>query len=325
MSLDNRSAILQKQVLNTHKNPQIFLFESSEREDDIVLVRPAPKAIFTKNLMVSKHYFFMAHENSQFNYQSSILSILESQIIPSLLKAEGIRTRPPSLISFSSGWPSRKQIEIFADLCVSQDQEVSQAFADHFLDSGLNKEDIFLELIAPAARFLGSQWEDDQMDFTQVNLGMIRLHAIAHGIRFAYNNGLLSKAKAKVNRVMLASAPGSLHRLGTAIVAEIFRNQDWQVVEEMSSSANELIQAVSGEWFDVIGLSISIEQQLTNLADLIAQLKRVSLNPRVGVLLGGSIFAVKESSADDFGADDICVDAKHAVGLAESLLQTMTQ
>ena len=161
------------------------------------------------------------------------------------------------------------------------------------------------------------------MDFSQVNLGLIRLHAIANEIRFAYKDGLF--AKAKVNRVMIASAPGSLHMLGTAIVAEIFRNQDWQVVEEMSSSANELIQAVSGEWFDVIGLSISIEQQLTNLADLIAQLKRVSLNPRVGILLGGSIFAVKESSADDFGADVICVDAKHAVGLAESVLQTMTQ
>ena len=279
--------------------------------------------MLTKNLLISKHDFFITHKNSQFNYQSSILSILESQIIPSLLNAERFTAGYLNLMSSPSACPSQKDIEIFADLCVSQDQEVSQAFADHFLESGLNKEDIFLELIAPAARYLGSQWDDDCMDFSQVNLGLIRLHAIANEIRFAYKDGLF--AKAKVNRVMIASAPGSLHMLGTAIVAEIFRNQDWQVVEEMSSSANELIQAVSGEWFDVIGLSISIEQQLTNLADLIAQLKRVSLNPRVGILLGGPIFAVKESSADDFGADVICVDAKHAVGLAESVLQTMTQ
>ena len=279
--------------------------------------------MLTKNLLISKHDFFITHKNSRFNYQSSILSILESQIIPSLLNAERFTAGYLNLMSSPSAWPSQKDIEIFADLCVSQDQEVSQAFADHFLESGLNKEDIYLELIAPTARYLGSQWDDDCMDFSQVNLGLIRLHAIANEIRFAYKDGLF--AKAKVNRVMIASAPGSLHMLGTAIVAEIFRNQDWQVVEEMSSSANELIQAVSGEWFDVIGLSISIEQQLTNLADLIAQLKRVSLNPRVGILLGGPIFAVKESSADDFGADVICVDAKHAVGLAESVLQTMTQ
>ena len=86
------------------------------------------------------------------------------------------------------------------------------------------------------------------------------------------------------------------------------------------SSANELVQAVSQEWFDVVGLSISMEQQLLTLAELISQFKCSSLNPRVAVLLGGPIFAVKELRAIDFGADDICVNAKHAVGLVASLL-----
>jgi hypothetical protein len=103
--------------------------------------------MLTKNLLVSKHDFFITHKNSQFNYQSSILSILESQIIPSLLNAERFTAGYLNLMSSPSAWPSQKDIEIFADLCVSQDQEVSQAFADHFLESGLNKEDIFLELI----------------------------------------------------------------------------------------------------------------------------------------------------------------------------------
>ena len=86
------------------------------------------------------------------------------------------------------------------------------------------------------------------------------------------------------------------------------------------SSANELVQAVSQEWFNVVGLSISMEQQLLTLAELISQFKCSSVNPRVAVLLGGPIFEVKELRAIDFGADDICVNAKHAVGLAASLL-----
>jgi methanogenic corrinoid protein MtbC1 len=61
-------------------------------------------------------------------------------------------------------------------------------------------------------------------------------------------------------------------------------------------------------------------EQLSNLADLISQFKSLSLNPRVAVLLGGPIFALKELRAIDFGADDICVNAKHAVGLAASLV-----
>ena len=156
------------------------------------------------------------------------------------------------------------------------------------------------------------------MDFSQVNLGLIRLHAIVNEFRWAYKEGQF--VKAKVKRVMIASAPGSVHMLGTTIVADFFRKEGWQVVVSIPSSANELAQAVSQEWFDVVGLSISMVEQLTTLADLIKQFKSSSLNPRVAVLLGGSIFALKESRAIDFGADDICVNAKHAVGVAESLL-----
>ena len=197
---------------------------------------------------------FLTHENADSNFQFSVLSIVESQIIPRLLNAQKIRTRHLSLVSSLRKLPSQKEIEKFADLCVSQDPKVAQAFVDHCLEIGLRKEDIFLELIAPAARYLGSQWDDECMDFS------------------------------------------------------------------IPSSANELVQAVSQEWFDVVGLSISMEQQLLTLAELISQFKCSSVNPRVAVLLGGPIFAVKELRAIDFGADDICVNAKHAVGLAASLL-----
>ena len=67
-------------------------------------------------------------------------------------------------------------------------------------------------------------------------------------------------------------------------------------------------------------LNFLIDEQLTNLPDLISELKRVSVNPRIAVLLGGAIFMFKELCAKDFGAGDICNNAKHAVGIAESLL-----
>jgi len=215
-------------------------------------------------------------------------------------------------------FPSQKEIAKFAHLCISQDQKAAQAFVDQCLKIDLRKEDIFLELIAPAARYLGSQWDDDHMNFSQVNLGLIRLHAIANEFRLAYEEGLIGKGKVK--RVLIACAPGSMHMLGTITVADFFRKKGWQVVVSIPSSSDELVQTISGEWFDVVGLSISIEQQLSNLTELISRFKCSSLNPRVAVLLGGPIFALKELRAIDFGADDICVNAKHAVGLAVSLL-----
>ena len=274
--------------------------------------------MFAKNSIGLEKKIFSTHGSAHYDYQSSILSIVESQVIPRLLKAERIKKRHPSLISSARALPTQKEIAIFVDLCISKDQKVSQAFVDHFLKTGWHKEDILLELIAPAARYLGSQWDDDQMDFSQVNLGFVRLHAITNQFRFVSKEML--SAKGKVNRVMIATAPGSLHMLGATIVADFFRQKGWQVQVAISSTSNELVHAVRSEWFDVIGLSISIDEQLTNLPDLISELKRVSINPRIAVLLGGAIFMLKELRAKDFGAGDICINAKHAVGMAESLL-----
>ena len=274
--------------------------------------------MFAKNSMDLKYKFFEDHGAVNSDYQSSILSIVESQIIPRLLIAERVKKRHLSLVPSSPALPTQKQIALFVDLCISKDQKVSQAFVDDFIKTGLHKEDILLDLIAPAARYLGSQWDEDRMDFSQVNLGFVRLHAITNEFRFAFKERL--SVKGKVNKAMIATAPGSLHMLGATIVADFFRQKGWQVEVAISSSSNELVQTVSSEWFDVIGLSISIQKQLTNLADLIIQFKSSSQNPRVAVLLGGPIFAANELCAIDFGADGMCVDAKHAVGLAESLL-----
>lgn len=271
-----------------------------------------------KKSLDSNDVFSKMPRPASYDCQSFILSIVSSLIIPELQKTELTRKRHLRLVSSSLDLPSQKEVVMFADLCIKQDPKVSQTFIDQFLDRGLSKEDIYLELIAPAARYLGSLWDDDCLDFSQVNLGLVRLHAIANEMRWTYKDSLF--VKAKVKRVMLASAPGSLHMLGTTIVADFFRKEDWQVVVAIPSSANELVQTVSNEWFDVVGLSISVEQQLTNLAELIDQFKCLSMNPRMGILLGGPIFAVKELRAIDFGADDICMNAKHAVSLALSLL-----
>ena len=89
---------------------------------------------------------------------------------------------------------------------------------------------------------------------------------------------------------------------------------------EISPTPKELIQSVNNEWFDAVGLSISIQAQLKDLTKLISQIKKSSKNPRVAVLLGGPIFTLEEFNASDFGAGGICADAKDAVALAISLI-----
>ena len=250
--------------------------------------------------------------------QSSILSIIEAEIIPRLLKAERINSMRLSLVPTSRALPNAEEIEEFVRHCLSMDPLAAQAYVAQMMEEGLNTEHVFLELITPAARYLGTQWETDRMDFTQVTQGLVRLHAIAHDIGFEYKDGPLVQGDTK--RIMIASAPGSEHILGPTIVAEFFRKEGWQVVVEVSPSAKELAHAVSNEWFDAVGISVSIEQQLAGLAKLVDQIKAASRNPRLAVMLGGPIFTLQNFEAAQFGAGGICTDARDAAALTLSLL-----
>jgi len=277
-------------------------------------------SMFTDRSVDSNDDFPKAFKGDPAKCQSSILSIIEAQIIPRLLKAERVNGNNLTLVPASRAMPSKEEIDSFVELCVSQDPFVAMIFVNKLLEEGLNTEHIFLELITPAARALGTQWDLDRMDFVDVTHGLVRLHAIAHEIGFAYQDGPVLQGEIK--RIMIASAPGSEHLLGPTIVADFFRKAAWQVVIEISSSKKQLVQAVENEWFDTVGLSVSIAPQLTDLADLVDQIKQRSRNPRVVVLLGGPIFTVQNLQASDFGAAGICVDAKEAVSLALALQPT---
>ena len=281
---------------------------------------PVSKSVFSEHSSTSKDDLPQAFRVDPAECQTSILSIIEAQIIPRLLKAERAIGTKLTLVPASRAMPSKEEIHSFVNLCVSPDPHAAQIFVNRLLKEGLNTEHVFLELITPAARELGTQWDLDRMDFVDVTHGLVRLHAIAHEIGFAYRDGPV--VQGDIKRVMIASAPGSKHSLGPTIVADFFRKEGWQVVIEISSSKKELVQAVENEWFDTVGLSVSIASQLADLGDLVDKIKRCSRNPGIVVLLGGPIFIVENLQASDFGASGICVDAKEAVSLALALQPT---
>ncbi len=271
-------------------------------------------SMFSKRSTASNENYRESFQGTPAECQASILAVIESEIVPRLLKAQRVDRSYLSLVPASRALPTQHEIAAFLELCIGQDSQAAQAFVDRLLKEGLNTEHIFLELITPTARALGTRWEDDTLDFTQVTHGLVQLHSITHAIGFAYDEG--PRIQGDVKRVMIASAPGSEHLLGPTIVSEFFRREGWQVVVEISPSAKELAQTVAGEWFDTVGLSVSINQQLTDLDGLVAKIRHSSRNPRLSVLLGGPIFTVRAFEASAFGADGICTDAKDAVAMA---------
>ena len=247
--------------------------------------------------------------------KKSLTEVIETQIIPRLVQAHRVAQAEVDPTTQGPGI-SPKQLATFVALSKSSQASETTQFIDELLHQGITTDRVFLELIAPAARQLGLMWEQDLCDFTEVTCGLVRMHEITHRLGFEYQNG--PQLGGDVQRIMLASAPGSQHFLGMTIVSDFFRKAGWDVVIEISLSEKELVHAVSNEWFDVIGISCATEAQLKNLPGLIRALKAASGNPEPGVLLGGPIFTVQSHDAQSLGADGICVDVKEAVALAAS-------
>jgi methanogenic corrinoid protein MtbC1 len=246
----------------------------------------------------------------------SMRSVLETQIIPRLVLAhrEGISRAEPS----ASPRLQPEDITLFAQLCAAGERAGAMQVIARLRAQGLDQDGVLVDLISPAARHLGAQWEDDRLSFTDVTLGLVLMHEVIHSMGYEYHDG--PQEAGRVRRVMLASAPGSQHVLGLSIVSEFFRKACWQVVLEVSPSRAELGRAVKNEWFDLIGLSVALDAQLPSLAELVASLKAASRNPATPVLLGGPVFSWHELRAESFGAQAICLDARESVPLALSVL-----
>jgi len=243
-----------------------------------------------------------------------ISSVIETQIIPRLLQAHPSGAGRLAQETHQTIRIPESDVVEFANLCLLNDAILANSFADQPVRDGFSHETIFMQLITPAARYLGVAWETDTADFVQVTNGLMRMHEITHRIGFEYQAG--PRKPGPRNRIMLACAPGSQHILGLTIVSEFFNKEGWQTVVEISSSAEGLIHAAANEWFDVIGISVAIESQLDGLETLVAGIRNASQNAKVAILLGGPIFTLRHFDATEFGACEICTDPKVAVKLA---------
>lgn len=257
--------------------------------------------------------------NLQDECKESLLEVIEKQIIPRLLNSQQFFHATTKVQNLEGLVDAQPEFLPFTQHCISGDALNANRVVDALMSRGLTHDRIFLELITPAARQLGVLWEQDLCDFTQVTCGLALMHQITYRLGYEFQAG--PQDEGEKERVMLACAPGSQHFLGLTIVADFFRNAGAEVVLEISSSREELLRAVSNEWFDVIGISVAIESQLQSLPLLTQSLRENSGNSNVRIVLGGPIFLLHELSAKALGADAIFTDAREAVSAVKRLVR----
>ncbi|MFM9927331.1 cobalamin-dependent protein [Variovorax sp. H27-G14] len=216
--------------------------------------------------------------------------------------------------------PSTRDVEDFVQLVLAREHLPAQAFVDALGQRGMSVETIYLDLLAPAAQHLNYLWAQDLCEFTQVTLGLARLQRLLHELSPSLGGGGQRPFRGNARRVLLLPACGEKQTFGLSMVAEFFHHAGWEVDRGHGPLDTQAVEFAQSEWFDVIGLAAGSETRLEPLRRSILDIRRLSRNKEVRVMVGGPIFAGHPERVKFVGADACGLDGKKAPVHAERLI-----
>ncbi len=209
-------------------------------------------------------------------------------------------------------------VDEFAELVVNRDAESSSAYIEAMRAQGITLEALFQDLLAPAARRLGVLWEEDINDFMDVSRGLAHLSHILHD----YSSEFSAEARVPISnrRALLMPMPGEQHTFGISMVGEYFKRAGWRVWGGPPRNIDDILELVDGQWFDMVGLSISAVREPQKIASQISQTRKSSHNKNITVLIGGSTFLDQPDLVGALGADATASDGHQAVRQVSDLI-----
>ncbi len=249
--------------------------------------------------------------------QSKLARVISSEIIPRLLRLNTQVAKParPAEPIIETPTPYPEEIATLGDIVLGNDLEAAVAYILVLRERGLSMETLFIELLEPTARRLGEMWDRDECDFIDVTLGVARLQKLLAVFNDTYSIPALDTRR----QVLMAMTPGDQHYFGVSMVERFLLASGWQVQTELSATSEEIADAARRRWFAVVGLTAGSERQLDVLRSTIAMVRKQSLNPAIGVMVGGPMFTANPALAGEVGADGTAPNAPAAVLVAQKL------
>ena len=251
-----------------------------------------------------------------------LTKVVEAEILPRLAS---MANAPPGQTAETGATDAVTTPQDTDDLVrrlLSQDDAAATAFFATLRQRGATPSDLYLGIITQAARKLGELWDDDRCDFTQVTVGLGRLQQIVRGMSPGFQAAAVNHPHPET--VLLVPAPGEQHTFGLLIVSEFFQREGWHVAGGPATSAQEAILIVRDTWVDVAGFSIAGETRLPALVDVIRQLRDVSRNRDLSIMVGGPLLLRRSDLVGQVGADMGAKDALPAVRQASGLVALRT-
>jgi methanogenic corrinoid protein MtbC1 len=257
------------------------------------------------------------------NDSASLAQLIEHHIIPQLLSQQSGLAAAPTAMGNSDGPPiptaiGADAVRQFAELAIGGDMRALIADADRHLAGGASIDTLYVSLLAPAARLLGSDWEEDRQDFVDVTMALWRIQELLHIL--SARAPIALRAGTGRHSVLFATMPGDQHSLGTLMIADCFQRAGWDCDILIDPTLSELNGRLAARAYDLLGLTVTCDCPSAALHNLIAGARAVAVNPALRIMVGGRVMLDRPDLVSGSGADAMAHDAVSAIAIAEQLI-----
>lgn len=195
-------------------------------------------------------------------------------------------------------------LDRLVELALNADDLAINALIASFAEQGWTSDAILTLLIEPAARAMGDAWLDDSCSEIDLTIGLSMLQLAGHAVRYSPSSRTIRQSR---YRILLATAPGERHMLGTTLLADQFLAAGWEVDMAFPESEEALTNQLGAQSPDAvdIGLSDAMPRQhaLAQLRSTIEHSRLIASEHPTVVSVGGRLFAEAAATAKSVGAD----------------------
>jgi methanogenic corrinoid protein MtbC1 len=245
-----------------------------------------------------------------------VAKVFETAIVPELAERHGSDPEPAARKKVAEQIPQEDRARLTA-LALVNDLAGCTAVVESLVARQYGFSEICLGALGAAAADLGQMWSDDRCSFVEVTAGLGTLHIVLEQMskRFVANVPVRNRSR----RILLASLSGEQHSFGLTILGDLFRQAGWDVTIERARTPSDIAALVHAQWFAIAGLSVAADERAPLLEGTIHLIREGSLNPHIGVMVGGQALLQHPELASHIGADISACNGEEAVLRAEGL------
>ncbi|MEM2917534.1 MAG: cobalamin-dependent protein [Candidatus Bathyarchaeia archaeon] len=209
---------------------------------------------------------------------------------------------------------SRELLDELRNVVVAGDVRKARRIVEQLVNRGLSAK-VVLEKLMEAMHVVDKKYERKEYFITDVA-------AAASAMREAFKilEPYLQVEPAKMEaKIVIGSLKGNIQSLGKDIVAATLQSAGFHVVNLGVDVAPEtFVDAAAREGAKIVAVSVTMDETVSYLKDLVQLLEVKGLRDKVKVVVGGR--AVSEKTCEEYGVDAYAKDAWDCVKKVQGLL-----